>query len=146
MASNLSNSTGYFVLDTSALLTLHQDEPGAEEVETILIQNGKEHGVWICFISLMEFFYIIQHEAGIENARHSYASLKQLPLMVMESDEELGLIAADIKASYKLSLADAWIAATTERLGAKLIHKDHEFEQLKHRIKLQNLPYKNARQ
>jgi ribonuclease VapC len=145
MASSLSNSPGYFVLDTSALLTLHQDEPGAEEVETVLTQNGKEHGVWICFISLMEFFYIIQQEAGVEEARQSYARLKQLPLMVMESDEELGLIAADIKATHQLSLGDAWIAATTERLGAKLIHKDPEFEQLKHRIKLQNLPYKNVK-
>ena len=146
MASSSSNGFRHFVLDTSALLTLHQDETGAEEVETVLAQSGKEHGVWICFISLMEFFYIIQQQAGVETARQSYARLKQLPLMVMESDEELGLIAADIKATYQLSLADAWIAATTERLDAKLLHKDPEFEQLKRRIKLQNLPYKNVKQ
>ncbi len=145
MASSLSNGVGYFVLDTSALLTLHQDEPGAEAVETILAKNGQEHRVWICFISLMEFFYIVQQESGVEKARQSYGGLKQLPLMVMDSDEELGLIAASIKAIHQVSLADAWIAATTERLDATLMHKDPEFEQLKSRIKLQNLPYKNNR-
>ncbi len=145
MPSGSSSSVGLFVLDTSALLTLHQDEPGAEEVETVLAQSGEGQRVWICFISLMEFFYIIQQQAGVEKARLSYAGLKQLPLMVIESDEELGLIAADIKATCQLSMAEAWIAATTERLDAKLIHKDREFEQLKSRIKLHNLPYKNVK-
>lgn len=145
MASSLSKNTKYYVLDTSALLTLHQDEPGADEVETILAKNGKEHTVWVSFISLMEFFYIIQQESEVEKARLSYGGLKQLPLMVMDSDEELGLIAAGIKATYQVSLADAWIAATTERLNAKLIHKDPEFETLKSLIRLQNLPYKNSK-
>lgn len=143
--ASLTDNAGHFVLDTSALLTLHQDEPGSEEVEAVLMQYGKEHDVWVCFISLMEFFYIIQQETGVEEARQSYASLKLLPLIVMESDEELGLLAANIKAIHQVSLADAWIAATAERLGAQLIHKDPEFEDLKHRIKLLNLPYKNAK-
>jgi predicted nucleic acid-binding protein len=146
MANSPTSDAGHFVLDTSALLTLHQDEPGAVEVETVLAQAGQEHRVWICFISLMEFFYIIQQQASIEKARQSYAALKQLPLMVIEGDEELGLMAADIKANHRLSLADAWVGATAERLGAILIHKDPEFEQLKSRIKLQNLPYKTTKQ
>lgn len=144
MASNPASGAGHFVLDTSALLALHQDEPGAEEVERILARAGREHRVWICFVSLMEFFYIMQQEAGAEKARQSYAKLKQLPLMVVDSDEELGLAAANIKATYQLSLADAWIGATAERLGATLVHKDPEFEQLEPRIKLQNLPYKTS--
>ena len=68
-------------------------------MQSAIIRNGKEHGVWICFISLMELFYIIQQMVGVEEARQSYSRLKQLPLMVMESNEELGRIAAGIKAT-----------------------------------------------
>jgi predicted nucleic acid-binding protein len=68
--------------------------------------------------------------------------LKQLPIEVVESDEPLGLAAARIKASHKLSVADAWIAATAERLGATLVHKDPEFEALAGSIRLQALPPK----
>ena len=36
-------------------------------------------------------------------------------------------IAAQIKASHRLSLADAWIAAAALQSGATLLHKDPEF-------------------
>jgi ribonuclease VapC len=141
MANQLGADT-LFVLDTSALLTLHDDEPGASEVEAILVKSGSEHKVWISFISLMEFSYILQQKVGIEKARSSYAQLKQLPLMVVENDESLGLMAASLKAVNKLSLADSWIAATAQKLNAILVHKDPEFEGLSKLIKLHSLPYK----
>ncbi len=90
----------------------------------------------------MEFYYIMQRRYGEDEARNGYLMLKELPLRVLESDEELGLLAANIKATASLSLGDAWVAATAQRLDATLVHKDPEFEQLKDRIKLQSLPYK----
>ncbi|OGR91680.1 MAG: hypothetical protein A2992_01930 [Elusimicrobia bacterium RIFCSPLOWO2_01_FULL_59_12] len=132
-----------FVLDTSALLSLREDEAGADAVEQVLREAGPKNRVFVCFISLMEFFYVLYQKHGETEARRGYLELKQLPLRVIESDEELGLIAAQIKATTKLSVADAWIAATTERLHGTLIHKDPEFEPLKERISLAPLPYKN---
>ena len=35
--------------------------------------------------------------------------------------------AASIKARHSLSLADAWIAAAAQQVGATLLHKDPEF-------------------
>lgn len=134
-----------FVFDTSALLTLHKDEPGATTVHELLSKAGKERRGWICFISLMEFFYILQQESDLEAAHRSYAALKQLPFMILESDEQLGLLAASLKATNQLSMADAWIAATAEQLDATLVHKDPEFEALAKRIKLQALPYKTVK-
>jgi len=134
-----------FVLDTSALLTLHENEPGAGEVEDIIRQAGALQHVWLCFMSLMEVSYIIEQRAGIKQARQSYSALRQLPLMVLESDEALALAAASIKANYQVSLGDAWIAATAERLGATLVHKDPEFEVLATHISLQALPYKSLK-
>jgi len=133
------------VLDTSALLCLKENEPGAAEVEAILRRQGKNETVFISFISVMEFAYIIEQEQGETAARRGVLQLKQLPIHVVESDEPLGLAAARIKAGHKLSVADAWIAATTERLGATLVHKDPEFELLGKLIRLRALPFKVSR-
>lgn len=141
MASD-SLGDGDYVLDTSALLTIHQDEPGAKDVENVLIVSGANRRVWISFISLMEFSYIIQQQDGVEKSRQSYTKLKQLPILVVESDENLGLMAASLKAVHQLSVADAWIAATAQRLNATLMHKDPEFEELSKVIKLYSLPFK----
>ncbi len=132
-----------WALDTSALFCLKENEPGADAVERILREGGPHGHVFISFISLMEYYYILSQEEGEDAARHGYLELKQLPLRVMDNDEELGITAARIKATSRLSVADAWVAATAKRLGAVLIHKDPEFEPLKGQIALYPLPYKS---
>lgn len=134
-----------FVLDTSALLCLKEDEPGASEVEAILRLYGKKESVYISFMSVMELSYILEQEQDEAAARQGVLQLKQLPLRIVESDEPLGLAAARIKAGHKLSVADAWIAATAGRLGATLVHKDPEFERLPKPIRLKALPWKSGR-
>jgi len=133
-----------WVLDTSALLCLKEDEAGADEVERVLRRHGPRGDVFVSFISLMEYYYVICQSLGEAEARRAYLQVKQLPLKVVESDEELGLAAGRIKASARLSVADAWVAATAERLDAVLVHKDPEFEQVKRLLRLQALPYKNG--
>lgn len=132
-----------FVLDTSALLCLKENEPGASEVEAVLRRQGKRGTVFVSFMSIMELAYILEQEQGEAAAREGVLQLKQLPLQVVESDEPLGLAAARIKAGHRLSVADAWIAATAERLGATLVHKDPEFDSLGKIIRLKSLPPKN---
>lgn len=131
-----------WVLDTSALMALKENEPGAGVVEKILRREGRRGNVFVSFMSLMEFRYIILRAEGRASAEEAYALLKQIPFRVLESDEALSQSAADIKASTRLSVANAWVAATAERLGAILVHKDPEFEPLKNKIILQSLPYK----
>ena len=131
-----------FVLDTSALLCFKEDEAGASEVEAILRDHGKRETVFISFMSVMEFAYILEQEQGETAAHQGVLQLKQLPVQIVESDEPLGLAAARIKAGHKLSVADAWIAATAERLGATLVHKDPEFQPLARLIHLKALPLK----
>ena len=47
-----------YVLDTSALLTLRSDEPGAKQVAEFLAQaHSGETVCYGCFISLMEVLY-----------------------------------------------------------------------------------------
>jgi ribonuclease VapC len=133
-----------FILDTSALLCLKENEPGAAEVEALLREQGRKGSVFVSFMSLMEFSYILRQEQGEAAAREGILQLKQLPLRIVESDEPLGLAAARLKATHAISVADAWIAATAERLGATLVHKDPEFEPLAGIIRQKSLPRKKA--
>jgi predicted nucleic acid-binding protein len=71
-----------YVLDTSALLAVVQDEPGGLEVLEILA-------------------------SGVPGWRH---------------------VAAQVKATYSLSVADAWIASLAILRSARLVHRDPEYD------------------
>lgn len=132
-----------YVLDTSALFTLRNDEAGADTVQEILQKSGaKKNKVLASFITLTEYFYIVYQKEGKEEANQSFLQLKTLPIEWMDANEKLLLIAGEYKALYAMSLADSLIAATAFMKEAILVHKDPEFEALKDQIKLKNLPYK----
>ncbi|MCP9807465.1 PIN domain-containing protein [Cyanobium sp. T1B-Tous] len=112
------------LLDTSALLTLRDDEPGAEQVEQALEQPER---CCACFLTRMEVLYRVWKDENERAGRLAYEQLKALPLNWVEPSEPLLVQAASIKARHSLSLADAWIAAAAQQVGAALLHKDPEF-------------------
>lgn len=112
------------LLDTSALLTLRDDEPGAGRVEQALEQPQR---CYACFLSRMEVLYRIWKDEDERAGRLAYEQLKALPLHWVEASEPLLEQAASIKARYSLPLGNAWIAAATQEVGATLLHKDPEF-------------------
>lgn len=116
--------TTLILLDTSALLTLRDDEPGADRVEQALKQP--QH-CCTCFMSRMEVLYRVWKDEDERAGRLAYEQLKALPLQWIEVSEPLLERAASIKACHSLSLADAWIAAAAQEIGATLLHKDPEF-------------------
>ncbi|MBI5017167.1 MAG: PIN domain-containing protein [Deltaproteobacteria bacterium] len=128
-----------YVLDTSALLTLIEDEPGADRVQQILA----EEEVLIPWVVLLEAVYISRQERGEAEAERRYALLKQLRAVILwEVDEPTLLTAARFKADYRVSLADAMIAAFAARQSAVLLHKDPEYEPLSSTVRQDLLPYK----
>jgi len=132
-----------FVLDTSAIFCLKDDEEGAQKVQKILEEAKMgEAAVFVSFMSLMEFLYITLMRLGDELARKAYLELSLLPISIIESNEDLRLAAAEIKSTCKVSVADAWVAATAKVENAILVHKDPEFEELDHFVKCLALPYK----
>jgi predicted nucleic acid-binding protein len=135
----MTNET--YLLDTSALLTLIEDEDGAAQVEQVL----RKHSVIITWMSLLEVHYITQQERGLAEAERRYALLKSLPVtLIWHTDELILLTAARLKAGYRLSLADTIIAACALLQQATLLHKDPQFEALAGQIALEALPYKRA--
>ena len=120
-----------YVLDTSALLALRDDEAGADQVAKIfrLAQRRKALCV-VCFMTPMELLYRVWKDEGEAAGKLAYAQCLALPLAVRHEDEKLLRKAAEIKANHPLSLADAWIAACSILEGAILVHKDPELETL----------------
>lgn len=129
------------LLDSSAVFALIEDEPGADRVEEVL-RSGRAYLPWL---ALLEVHYITRQEAGDDEANRRLALLKNAGCeIVWDLDENLVLSASALKAGYRLSLADALVAAYARRLGAVLLHKDPEFKALAGSVKLEALPYKAA--
>lgn len=70
--------------------------------------------------------------------------MKAWPIQCLHSDDALCGSAAKLKAAHKVSLADAFVAATAMRFDATLIHKDPEFISLAGIIKQEMLPRKRG--
>lgn len=121
-----------WLLDTSALLALRDEEAGADRVATLLQQAQAGRAVCCgCFMSLMEVYYRVWKDEGETAGRLAYEQCRSLPMEWIHESTELLEEAAAIKAKNALSLADAWIAATARLAGATLVHKDPEFAALK---------------
>ncbi len=131
-----------FLLDTSALLTLRDNEPGAEQVSQLLLQ-AQNGGLpcYGCFMTLMEVFYRVWKDEGESAGREAYADCQALPIDWLHESPELLIRAASVKATHPLSLADAWIAAAALENSVALVHKDPEFENLPGLLE-ERLPYK----
>jgi predicted nucleic acid-binding protein len=120
-----------FLLDTSAILTLRDDEAGAERVAEVLslATKGKAK-CYGCFITLMEVLYRVWRDEDKAAGQLAYQQCMALPIEWLSNTETVLLKAAEYKAMYPLSIADAWIAACASEQGAVLLHKDPEFKPL----------------
>ncbi len=132
-------TTELYVLDTSALLTLWNDEEGADLVEDIL-RSGAH--VCVSFMSCMESRYRIWKNRGRAESDEFAKYLDLLPLKRINITDAIFEKSIEIRAAKSLSICDSWIAATAVAADAVLVHKDPEFEQLKTIVRLKPLPYK----
>ena len=132
-----------FVWDTSAFLTLKGREPGIDDVKRIISEamDGRAE-LHASFVSLTEVAYITAQNKGWTEATRQIVDIKEMPVRWHHSDESLCADAARLKSSYKISFADAFVAATAIHVGGELIHKDPEFLALGAEFKQRMLPPK----
>ena len=132
-----------YVFDTSAIFTYTEGEDGSNLVEDIL-NHAKKYKitVYISFVTLMELYYITWQEKSEDAAKELIVLVKSLPLEVVNSSERLTLAAGRIKANYRLSVADSFIAATAIDRDATLVHKDPELKSISKDVNTKELPYK----
>ena len=117
-----------FVLDTSALLALRGDEPGADRVEALLSQAKKNQcRLLASFMTRMEVLYNVWRAEGEEAARHALRLMDSFAVHWISCEPNILEIASRIKAQGRLSVTDSWIGATAIAYGATLVHKNPEF-------------------
>lgn len=117
-----------FVLDTSALLTLRSDEPGADRVAELLSRAKRGScQLFACFMTRMELLYLIWREEGEEAAHDALRLVDSFTIEWISCEPVILEVAARLKARGRLSVADSWIGATAITRKAVLIHKDPEF-------------------
>ena len=128
------------VLDAHALMVLFNDEPGADEVERILLKaEGGGPKLLMSVVNWGEIYYSILRGASQEMAEtkaHEIAGM-QIELVPVDADDlELVRQAAAFKATRKMSYADCFAAALAKIKNAELVTGDREFKQLARDVKI----------
>lgn len=125
------------VLDSFALVAYFRDEPQAEAVEQLLVAAGKQDApLHMTEVNYAEVRYIITRKHGAAAWAAAARVLVGLPIVFHPATRALADSAADFKARYALSLADAFAAALAKAQKAELVTGDAEFKPLAHEIKL----------
>ncbi|MGA8762098.1 MAG: PIN domain-containing protein [Candidatus Sulfotelmatobacter sp.] len=126
------------VLDSFALIAYFRDEPGAEAMENLLVSAGKkDNPVLMTDVNYAEVKYSILKKDGAEAWGEAAKVLQGLPIDFHSTSRALADAAADFKARFKLSLADAFAAALAKERRAELVTGDPEFKPLEKEIKVQ---------
>ena len=125
------------VLDSFALIAYFRDEPGAEAMENLLVTAGKKDSpLHMTDVNYVEVKYSIVKKDGAEAWAEAAKILQGLPIDFHSTTRALADTAADFKARFKISLADAFAAALTKEKKAALVTGDAEFKALHKEIKI----------
>src|SRR5436309_8651370 len=119
------------VLDSFALIAYFRDEPGAETMENLLVAAGKKDSpLHMTDINYAEVKYSIVKKDGTEAWAEAASILQGLPIDFHSTTRALADTAADFKARFKISIADAFAAALAKEKKAELVTGDPEFKPL----------------
>ena len=107
------------ILDSHALLALLREEPGGDKVRQILEKAAeRDQPVHMTEVSYAEVQYIVRRKEGAAAWQTIAAELVAAPIQFHPADRRLADLAADFKARFKLSLADAFAARSASRRSA----------------------------
>jgi predicted nucleic acid-binding protein len=125
------------VLDSYALLTFLRGESGEEQVAGLLEKAGdRDVPLRMTEVNYAEVKYMVMRKDGAERWTQVARELPTLPIEFHPADRLLADLAADLKARYRLSLADAFAAALAKAKKAELVTGDLEFKSLEKEIKI----------
>ena len=125
------------VLDSFALIAYFRDEPGAETMENLLVTAGKKDSpLHMTDVNYAEVKYSIVKKDGAEAWEEAAKILQGLPIDFHSTTRTLADTAADFKARFKISLANAFAAALAKEKRAELVTRDAELKALEKEIKV----------
>jgi predicted nucleic acid-binding protein len=125
------------VLDSYALLAFLRGEPGEEQVAALLEKaSERDTPLLMTEINYAEVKYTVVRKDGVAVWDEVARDLPTLPIEFRPCDRILADLAADFKARFRISLADAFAAALARERKAELVTGDQEFEALENEIKI----------
>ena len=128
------------VLDSWALIAFFEDEPAAEQVESLLIKaEAGTHKLLLCVVNWGEIYYNTMREVSQDAAEQAAKEIAGLTIEIVGVDNknlELVRQAAIYKATRKLSYADAFAAALTKINDGELMTGDREFKVVEDEIRI----------
>jgi PIN domain nuclease of toxin-antitoxin system len=110
------------------MIALLRGEPGSDAVRELL---GRDPGPWFAHaVNVCEVFYFFLRNGNEPAAKSAIEDLRSAGLGICEDmDEDFWQQVGRYKASFHMSLADAFAMSTGKRLEAKVVTSDHqEFE------------------
>lgn len=125
------------VLDSFALIAFFEDEPGAEEVERLLLK-AEEAGqrLLMTVVNLGEVWYSIARTDSEKAADEKIREIHGMAIEIVDADWTLTRQAAAFKAKGKVSYADCFAAALAHLRKTEVITGDPEFKQLESKVKI----------
>jgi len=125
------------VLASFALIAYLRDDSGAEAVEQLLVSaSKKDTPLHMTDVNYAEVKYSIVKKDGGAAWTGAAKVLEGLPIDFHSTTRALADTAADFKARFKLSLADAFAAALAQEKKAELVTGDPEFKALEREIRI----------
>jgi uncharacterized protein len=119
------------VLDSFALVVFFHKEPGWEKVRKVFLElSSSGQKALLCRINWGEFYYIVRRRVGRQKAEEALALLGQLPIDLLSIDDALVREAAELKAEYPISYADAFCIAVAKHHKAQVLTNDPEFKSI----------------
>ena len=121
------------LFDSFALLRFFQKEPGGEKVRDILlraIDGGTPR--FINAMNLGELIYITQRRFGDQKKLEMLAHIHRMAFTILPCPNDLIFRAAELKARYPISYADAFALASAMEHGATLVTGAPEFRKVEH--------------
>ena len=126
------------VLDSWALIAFFEDEPAAEQVESLLAKaEAGTHNLLLSAVNWGEIYYNTMREVSQAAAERTVKEISGLAIEIVGVDNtNLDYVrqAAIYKATRKLSYADAFAAALAKIKNAELVTGDREFKQVEDEI------------
>lgn len=129
------------VLDSYALLAFFRGESSAEPVREALREAARAgRSLLMTEANYAEVQYMIRRKDGPARWAAAAAALTALPIAFEPVNRPLADRAAELKARYAISLADAFAAALAQLRKTELMTGDAEFKVLEKELRIRWLP------
>ena len=126
-----------YLLDSFALLRFIQKEPGNEPVKAVLedVQRGKACAM-LNVINMGEVICTVQRRFGLHYKLDVVMNIGRLGILILPAPNDLVFRAAELKAQFAMSYADAFVVASAMEHNATVVTGNPEFRQVKALVKI----------